>query len=104
MKEESDRAKAITLLQQHARQIIWKKAFIVATVATFFIYWWTKGGLPSVREFLPIFAGVFIPAYFVLTWSISHYAEPINRTVISYIQKNCPADSDSDSFSQWSSK
>lgn len=84
------KAYTIALLNELFDDGIWFMPFIGSAIATPLTLWFL--GVPiTILTFAVMFFVVFATMYFILSFIIHHYVDPIRNYVINYIDASCPA-------------
>jgi len=85
----SEKDTYVEYVRLQTRPSVWMRSFLLAVIITAFVYWWFCGRLPSIINFIVLFAVIFIVIYFGSVFYQHHFNEPLNRRVIKYMETNC---------------
>lgn len=77
------------IIDGQTSQSVWMRCFFIATFITFAVYWWFRGHLPPVLEFMSLGLIIFTILYFSLVFYQYHFLSPINKDLKSYIYSSC---------------
>lgn len=85
----TERDRAANVVTEFSAHTMWYRAYLVAFLTTVISYWWIMKRLPPVREFIALFAIVFVIAYFSVSFYQHHFIKPLGHQVKEFIATSC---------------
>ena len=86
---KTDKDEIRRMLDKSTRYSVWMKAYLVAAIVSFFVFWWLLGTLPPAQHFIVIFLFVFVVYYFSVTFYQHHFHGPVNQRISEFIAHSC---------------